>query len=416
MVGQAGSDQVMNTDLRASPATATIGYVEYSYPLNKNYPVVKVLNKAGYYVEPTQYNTAVALTKAKINQDKSSQLYLTQILDGVYTNPDPRAYPISSYSYMIIPTGADRPADDDGQAADAGGLPLLLAVRGPDRRPAPYGYSPLPLNLVQAGFQQIAKLKQADPKVDLTNRNVTTCNNPTFVAGHLVGEPPRPDRADAGRLRQAGRRARAARTPAPTSRRPTATRPPGSTSTAGPADRPPPGRAGRDPWKPRTRHRQTLRSKASTPRRGPSRRPRVGSAAVYANATSWSLTGRRRPRVRLARGARAARAGDGPRPLRRLPQPRRRGQRGEMMSRYRSPDRGRRAGPGAGAALARSGSGGPASAYLGRAKDLGSAHDSSWTGTKVLTRTFTNADGSTFEFPSHKVTVQGRPHREPAQP
>jgi hypothetical protein len=43
----------------------------------------------------------------------------------------------------------------------------------------------LPLNLVQAGFQQIAKLKKADPKVNLTNRNVTTCHNPTFVAGHL---------------------------------------------------------------------------------------------------------------------------------------------------------------------------------------------------------------------------------------
>ena len=44
-----------------------------------------MLNKAGYYVEPTQYNVAVALTKAKINKDKSSQDYLTQILDGVYT-------------------------------------------------------------------------------------------------------------------------------------------------------------------------------------------------------------------------------------------------------------------------------------------------------------------------------------------
>jgi hypothetical protein len=49
----------------------------------------------------------------------------------------------------------------------------------------PYGYSPLPLNLVQAGFQQLAKLKKADPAVDLANRDVTKCNNPTFVAGNL---------------------------------------------------------------------------------------------------------------------------------------------------------------------------------------------------------------------------------------
>ena len=33
------------------------------------------------------------------------------------------------------------------------------------------------------------------------------------------------------------------------------------------------------------------------------------------------------------------------------------------------------------------------------------AHDSSWRRTQVLTRTFTNADGSTFDFPSHRVTV-----------
>jgi phosphate transport system substrate-binding protein len=48
-----------------------------------------------------------------------------------------------------------------------------------------YGYSPLPLNLVQAGFDQLKKLKAADPKVDVAGREVTRCNNPTFVAGNL---------------------------------------------------------------------------------------------------------------------------------------------------------------------------------------------------------------------------------------
>ena len=99
----------MNT-ISSAAGNGTIGYVEYSYPVNAHYPVVKVENKAGYFVEPTQYNVAVALTKAKINQDKSSKDYLTQILDGVYTHPDPRAYPLSSYSYMIIPTGASTSA------------------------------------------------------------------------------------------------------------------------------------------------------------------------------------------------------------------------------------------------------------------------------------------------------------------
>jgi phosphate ABC transporter phosphate-binding protein len=184
MVGQAGSDQVMNT-VSSFAGNGDIGYVEYSYPVNKNYPVVKVLNKAGYYVEPTQYNTAVALTKAKINQDRSSQLYLTQILDGVYTNADPRAYPISSYSYMIIPTGAGDPRMTTAKRQTLADFMFYSLCAGQSKA-GPYGYSPLPLNLVQAGFDQIAKLKVADPAVDLQDRDVTRCNNPTFVAGNLA--------------------------------------------------------------------------------------------------------------------------------------------------------------------------------------------------------------------------------------
>lgn len=177
-VSQAGSDQVMNY-IASSAGNGTIGYVEYAYPKDKGYPVVKVENKAGYFVEPTQYNTAVALTKAKINQDTSSQLYLTQILDGVYTNPDPRAYPISSYSYMIIPTGKDDPRMTTSKRQTLADFMFYSLCSG-QTKAGDYGYSPLPLNLVQAGFTQLAKLKKADSAVELTDRDVKACNNPTF--------------------------------------------------------------------------------------------------------------------------------------------------------------------------------------------------------------------------------------------
>jgi hypothetical protein len=70
----------------------------------------------------------------------------------------------------------------------------------------PIGYSPLPVNLVQDGFGQINKLKQVDPKVDLTSRNVSTCHNPTFIAGQpkvnhlaqIAPQPPGCDKAGAG--------------------------------------------------------------------------------------------------------------------------------------------------------------------------------------------------------------------------
>jgi phosphate transport system substrate-binding protein len=184
MIGQAGSDQVMNT-ISGFAGDGTIGYVEYSYPLNKGYPVVKVLNKSGYYVEPTQYNTAVALTQAQINQNRSDPTkYLTQILDKVYANPDPRAYPISSYSYMIIPTAANDPRMTTAKRQSLADF-LFYSLCSGQGKAGDYGYSPLPLNLVQAGFQQIAQLKRADPAVDLNNRDVRSCNNPTFDGTNL---------------------------------------------------------------------------------------------------------------------------------------------------------------------------------------------------------------------------------------
>ncbi len=172
-IRQQGSDQVMNT-IKGLAGNGTIGYVEYAYPVNAGYPVVKVLNKAGYYVEPTQYNVAVALTKARIDPGN-----LTQILDDVYRNNDARSYPLSSYSYMIIPTsGSDSRMTTAKRQTLADFLYHSLCTG--QRAAGPYGYSPLTLNLVSAGFEQIAKLKTADPGVSLNNRDVKSCNNPTF--------------------------------------------------------------------------------------------------------------------------------------------------------------------------------------------------------------------------------------------
>jgi phosphate transport system substrate-binding protein len=182
-IAAAGSDQVMNT-IAGAAGNGTIGYIEYAYPRNKHYPVVKLLNRAGYFVEPTQYNVAVALTKAQINQDKSSQKYLTQILDGVYTDNDPRAYPLSSYSYMLLPTGATDRRMTTAKRQTLVDFMFYSLCEGQSKA-GNYGYSPLPLNLVSAGFQQLAKLGQADPAVDVKNRDATRCNNPTFVKGNL---------------------------------------------------------------------------------------------------------------------------------------------------------------------------------------------------------------------------------------
>jgi phosphate transport system substrate-binding protein len=203
-IAENGSDSMINF-ITSGAGNGSIGYDEYSYALGKNYPVAKLLNTAGYFTLPNQYNVAVALTKAVINTDKKSANYLLQNLDNVYTYNDPRVYPLSSYSYMIIPTS---PTDKTMSTAKRQTIAdyLYYSICGGQKEMGPIGYSPLPINLVQAGFQQIALLHTADTNVQLNNENVTTCHNPTFVAGQpsrnylaeIAPQPPACDKSGAG--------------------------------------------------------------------------------------------------------------------------------------------------------------------------------------------------------------------------
>jgi phosphate transport system substrate-binding protein len=184
-IAQNGSNSAMNY-VASSEANGSIGYVEYSFALSVNYPVVQMLNAAGYYTLPTQYNVAVALEQAQINMDKNSPNYLLQNLNHVYTDPDPRTYPLSSYVYMIEPTGKYPSPEPDITPAKRQSIAdfAYYAICQGQREIGPIGYSPLPVNLVEAGFGQLDRLKQADPSLDLTERSILTCDNPTFVEGH----------------------------------------------------------------------------------------------------------------------------------------------------------------------------------------------------------------------------------------
>ncbi len=172
----------------------SIGYVEYSYALNDDFPVVQMLNAAGYYTEPTAQNVAVSLLSAQVDTtDHNPAVYLTENLSGVYTDPDPRTYPLSSYSYLILPT------EIQGQFSDAKGLTLAAfsyyAMCQGQQQSAPLGYSPMPINLVEASFAQIAKI----PGADVQNINIQSCNNPTFTPNGtnlLADDAPYPPACD----------------------------------------------------------------------------------------------------------------------------------------------------------------------------------------------------------------------------
>ncbi|MFF2526663.1 substrate-binding domain-containing protein [Streptomyces liangshanensis] len=170
-----------------------IGYVNYSYALNAHFPVAKVLNHAGYYTEPTAQNVAVSLLQARINTDKSSPDYLTQKLEGVYNDSDKRNYPLSSYSYMVLPLKAQG-TFTEAKGKTLGAFSYYFMCQG-QQQAEQLGYSPLPINLVKAGFEQIRKI----PGVKTQSVDIKKCNNPTFSAdgtNQLAKTAPYPSACD----------------------------------------------------------------------------------------------------------------------------------------------------------------------------------------------------------------------------
>ncbi len=178
-----GSNNVA-TYITASYGNGAIGYDEYAYALNAHYPVVAILNPAGYYVLPTPSNVAVALTKAQIDEDSSSPDFLQQDLDSVYTYTDPRSYPLSSYSYLIVPrAGTSQPTNFSTAKGKSLSTFINFFLCAGQQKLGPLGYSPLPLNLVKGGLLQIPASPAMSPcpirprwRAATTRRSRTACS------------------------------------------------------------------------------------------------------------------------------------------------------------------------------------------------------------------------------------------------
>lgn len=190
-ISQQGSDGVAG--FVKGDAAGAITYVETSYALSEGFPVAKVLNTAGFYTEPTASNVAVSLLAAVINSDSTSPDYLTAGLGGVYTNGDPRAYALSSYSYIIVPTAVEGNFSLDKGLTLADFVSYFLCEG--QQQAESLGYSPLPVNLVTAGLEQAQRIPGGDPQ----NKSVASCNNPTFSpdgTNKLANEAPQPQACD----------------------------------------------------------------------------------------------------------------------------------------------------------------------------------------------------------------------------
>jgi len=151
---------------------------------------VKVANPSGYWTLPTASNVAVALTRARINEDSHSVNFLQQNLDSVYTFKDKRSYPLSSYSYLIVPRQARGTPSPPPVFKSPSGKGRSLStfidyfLCAGQAHLAELGYSPLPLNLVKGGLLQTDFIPGhiAGPNL----RTLAGCANPTFTNGVLT--------------------------------------------------------------------------------------------------------------------------------------------------------------------------------------------------------------------------------------
>jgi ABC-type phosphate transport system substrate-binding protein len=169
----------------ASYGDGSIGYDEYAYALNADYPVVQVLNPANYFVGPTASNVAIALEKAQINEDKSSLNFLQQNLSQVYTDTDKRASPLSSYSYLIVPRiGTKEPTFFNNAAGASLSTFINYFLCSGQKQMPDLGYSPLPFNLVSGAFLQVNQIPGHVPTPNIGH--YASCGNPTWQNGQNV--------------------------------------------------------------------------------------------------------------------------------------------------------------------------------------------------------------------------------------
>ncbi len=166
----------------------SIAYDEFAYAQRYNVPSAWVQNGAGEYTQPFAENIAAALKHAELRPD------LSQKLDKVYSNTDPKSYPVSAYSYVMMPCTSGRDTCRGGYAEQdkTDTIKAFLEHVACDGQinMARIGYSPLPPNLSQEMMNSIARLTGGAPK----QLNKDNCSNPTFRGslGDGATSPPDP--------------------------------------------------------------------------------------------------------------------------------------------------------------------------------------------------------------------------------
>ena len=177
-VQQSGSDGSSNY-VASDPNTLT--YVETAYALLHGSPCAAIQNASGTFVQPSAVGDAIALTHDCLNADLTQNLTGCNGQPGVFDAPEPAAYPISAYSYLVASTTMS-----PSKSAVLAQFIHFFACQG-QISAGQLGYSPLPPTLILDDFAAIGRLNGQVAPPSPTAQN---CPNPYLTgAMQYVGGP-----------------------------------------------------------------------------------------------------------------------------------------------------------------------------------------------------------------------------------
>jgi phosphate transport system substrate-binding protein len=107
-----------------------IGYIEYSYAINNGLTMALLQNKAGNFIAPTQESASQVLAQVDLPENMRA---------FVVNAPGPEAYPIVSYSWLLV-----RPNYDDPEKAKGMEVIIEYGLNQGQSMAQELGYVPLP--------------------------------------------------------------------------------------------------------------------------------------------------------------------------------------------------------------------------------------------------------------------------------
>ncbi len=116
----------------------SIGYVELIYAESNQLPVAEVRNSAGRFVAPTLRTVTAAAEGASFARDTDFRVSITNAAGA-------EAYPIASFTWLLVHTGDQRSPKDEAIRAF---LAWMLEPAA-QRMAADLNYAPLPVTLIE---------------------------------------------------------------------------------------------------------------------------------------------------------------------------------------------------------------------------------------------------------------------------